>query len=498
MEISPEQVRKILYLSGILGFIPLMKIWLLPLLICLSSLTSQGQGEGKEPLSDALRYIDAWLEAQQVYDQLPGISVAIVRDQELLWTKGYGYSDVKKKVPATPETIYSICSITKLFTSIAIMQLYEQGKLRLDDSLSSLLPDRHINQQFSDSGPITIRSLLTHSSGLPRESDFPYWTGPEHKFPSREQLAEKLDQQETLFPASTYFHYSNLGMALLGEVVERTSGKPYDVYVQENILKPLRLTTTFSKFPQELLGSKLATGYSSITRNGTRDLVPLFEAQGMQAAVGYTSTVEDLARFASWQFRLLNNGGKEILKASTLKDMHRVHWVDPDWKVHWGLGFLVFQQNGKTLTGHSGNCPGYRSTLVLDPEEKLGFVVLINTMENPWLYANQIRNIVLKGAKEAKHKSNGINLDEYTGVYNAQPMGSEKKVLPWYGHLAILNLPSENPLEDMILLQHVSGDVFRRIRREDTLGEEVRFERDEKTGKITRMWKDGNYSMKLK
>ena len=147
--------------------------------------------------------------------------MAIVRDQELLWSKAYGFADVKKKTPATPETVYSICSITKLFTSIAIMQLYEQGKLRLDDSLSTILPERPIHQQFSDSGPITIRSLLTHSSGLPRESDFPYWSGPEFKFPTKDQITEKLDQQETLYPAASYFQYSNLGMILLGEVVEK-------------------------------------------------------------------------------------------------------------------------------------------------------------------------------------------------------------------------------------------------------------------------------------
>src|SRR5690606_16046383 len=145
-----------------------------------------------------------------------------------------------------------ICSITKLFTSIAIMQLYEQGKLRLDDSLATILPERHIRQQFSDSGPITIRSLLTHSSGLPREADFPYWSAPDFKFPSSEQLAEKLDQQETLYPASTYFQYSNLGMALLGEVVEKLSGDSFEVYVQEHILKPLRLTNTFPRLPEEL------------------------------------------------------------------------------------------------------------------------------------------------------------------------------------------------------------------------------------------------------
>lgn len=475
-----------------------MKIWLLAVFVFCATFPSKGQGESKAALSDALRLIDAWLETEQVYDRLPGISVGIVKDQDLIWSKGYGVADMKKKIPATPETIYSICSITKLFTSIAIMQLYEQGKLRLDDSLVTILPEHRIRQQFSDSGPITIRSLLTHSSGLPRESDFPYWSGPDYKFPTKEQVAEKLDHQETLYPASTYFQYSNLGMTLLGEVVEKVSGKPYEVYVQENILKPLRLNNTFSKFPRELWGTRLATGYSSMTRSGAREILPLFDAQGIQAAAGYSSTVEDLAQFASWQFRLMSNGGKEILRASTLKEMQRVHWVDPDWKIHWGLGFVVFQNNGKTLMGHWGSCPGYRSILLMDPKEKLAFIVLINTMENPWKYASQMRNILLKGESEKASHASSRNLEEYTGLYNAQPWGSEKKVLTWYGHLAVVDLPSDNPLEDMTLLQHVSGDVFRRIRRDDDLGEEIRFERDENSGKVTRMWGHSNYLVKMK
>lgn len=475
-----------------------MKIWLFVLSLSFVSLSSQAQSDVREPLPDAIAYIDAWLEAQNAYEHLPGMSVGIVKDQELIWSKGYGFSDVKKKIPATAQTVYGISSITKLFTSIAIMQLYERGQLRLDDSLSTILPDLQIRQQFTDSGPITIRSLLTHSSGLPRESDFPYWTGPDYKFPSREQAHAKLEQQETLYPASTYFQYSNLGMMLLGEVIEKVSDKPYDVYIEENILKPLRLSSTYPTLPEELWGNKLATGYSSLNREGTREVVPRFDAAAMQAAAGYSSNVEDLARFASWQFRLLSNGGKEILKAGTLKDMQRVHWVDPDFALHWGLGFMVFQNNGSTLTGHWGTCPGYRSLLLMDQEKKLGIIVLMNAMENPWKYANQIRNILLKGEKEKKFKPMAVDPAEYVGMYSGQPYNAEKQVLSWYGHLAVIDLPTDNPLEEMLLLQHVSGDVFRRIRRDDALGEEIRFDRDDKTGKVTRMWRHSNYAVKLK
>lgn len=475
-----------------------MKKNLLILSICFLSLSARGQTDAKEPLSDAMAYIDAWLEAQQVYQQIPGISVGIVKDQDLIYSKGYGFADLKKKTPATTETVYSICSITKLFTAIGIMQLYEQGKLRLDDSLSRILPERMIRQQFPDSGPITIRSLLTHSSGLPREFDFPYWTGPDYKFPSKEEVIGKLPEQQTLYPAATYFQYSNLGVSLLGEVIEKISGKPYDTYVNENILNPLRLANTYAGLPHDILGNKLATGYSSLNRQGGRDPIPFYDAKAMLPAVGYSSTVEDLAQFAAWQFRLLSNGGKEILNAATLKEMQRVHWVDPDWKIHWGLGFVVFQQNGKTLTGHWGSCPGYRSIILLDPKENLGFIVLTNAMENPWMYAQHMRNILLKGEKERNNPSAEVELEEYTGLYNAQPWGSEKKVLSWYGHLAVLELPSTNPLEDMTLLKHVTGDIFQKIRRDESLGEEFIFERDPKTGKVVKMWAQSNYSVKLK
>ena len=133
----------------------------------------------------------------------------------------------------------------------------------------------------------------------------------------------------------------------------------------------------------------------------------------------------------------------------------------------------------------------------MDQERKLAIIVLINAMENPWQYASQIRNIILKGEKEKKFKPMAVDPAEYAGTYNGQPYTAEKQVLSWYGHLAVIDLPSDNPLEEMVLLQHVSGDVFRRIRRDDALGEEIRFDRDDKTGKVTRMWRHSNYAVKV-
>lgn len=476
-----------------------MKKLLTLLLAVVTMHVAFGQNKVPAELNDAVKVIDAWIEAQREYDQVPGIAIGIVKNQELIWSKGYGLADVKKNVSANPATIFSICSISKLFTSVAIMQLYEKGKLRLDDSLSMLLPSYNLKQYYKGSGPITVRSLLTHSSGLPRESDYPYWTGPDYPFPTEAQIGEKLGKQQTLYPASTYFQYSNLGMTLLGEIVAKVSGKPYETYVEENILKPLRLADTHPYLPAELWGGRMATGYSAIKRDGTREPIALFDARGVRPAAGYSSTVEDLARFASWQFRLLETGNTEILKASTLKEMQRVHWIDPDWNTTWGLGFSVTKTpDGKTIVGHGGSCPGYRTTIQLDPKEKLAVVVMINAGgESPERIATQARAILAKAAKEKMPKADTVNVAQYAGRYNAQPWGSEAQVFSWYGKLAVIGFPSIAPADGISQLRHVKGDIFRRVRSDDTLGEEVSFEKD-KNGKILGYWQHSNNYVKVK
>jgi len=465
--------------------------------VCSDSVPAQNKA--KPDYSQAFRLIDIWLEAQHDYDHLPGISAAIVEDQDVIWAKGYGMADLEKKVSTAPSTIYSICSISKLFTAVAIMQLRDAGKLRLDDRIKDVLPWYNLQQQWEDSGPMTIRSLLTHSSGLPRESDYPYWTGPDFPFPTQEQVKAKLSSQKTLYPASTYFQYSNLGLTLLGEVVAQVSGVPFDQYIQENILKPLQMADTRTKMPESLWRGKLSTGYSALKRDGTRDMLKLFQARGIAPAAGFSSTVLDLARFASWQFRLLEKGGEEILKASTLREMHRVHWVDPDWETTWGLGFHVYEVDGKTMVGHGGSCPGYRSTLDINPHKKQAFIVMINAQGvNPGKYARGMRGILKKAeGKEIEKIEKGVDLGDYAGYYDEQPWWGESAVIPWQGKLAVLGLPSDNPAQGLTLLKHIKGDTFRRMRKDETLGEEVVFERDE-TGKVVRMWQHSNYTTKIK
>jgi CubicO group peptidase (beta-lactamase class C family) len=179
-----------------------MKKIFLPLMLFMIVQTGFSQNK-KEDYQDAFNLIGVWLEAQKDFEKLPGITAVVVEDQQVLWKGGFGLANVEKEIPAETSTLFSICSISKLFTAVAIMKLYEEGKLRLDDKVGDILPYFNIQQKYPDSSPLTIRTLLTHSSGLPREAAFPYWTGPDFPFPVREEIIDKLEEQETLYPSST-------------------------------------------------------------------------------------------------------------------------------------------------------------------------------------------------------------------------------------------------------------------------------------------------------
>lgn len=469
-------------------------------LLCLPLSFTYSQSETSK-YDEAIQLIEVWLEAQKDYENLPGISASVVEGQDVVWSGAFGMANREDNVETDASTMCSICSISKLFTAVAIMQLYDQGKLRLDDKVGDLLPWFDLDQAFSDSGPITVRSLLTHSSGLPREANFPYWTGPDFPFPSSKEMISELKNQETLYPASTYFQYSNLGLSLLGEIVTEVSGESYDAFVKKNILDPLGLTSTRTQMPKSMYGKELAVGYSASNRSGEREKVNLFNANGIGPAAGFASNVIDLGKFASWQFRLRDTSVAEILKPSTLKNMHNVHWTNPDFNTTWGLGFVVYKgPGGSKWVSHGGSCPGYRSVLQLDLNKKRAFAVMINASgTNPGKYSAGINGILgkIKGEKADDNEADQLDLTAYTGYYNSQPWWGESYISTWEGKLVEISLPTDNPANSMTLYKHIEGDTFRRIRKNDDLGETVVFERDE-NGQVYRMKQHGNYSKKMR
>ncbi|WP_369026323.1 serine hydrolase domain-containing protein [Qipengyuania sp. RANM35] len=443
-------------------------------------------------LAEALRAADLWVESQRQYLKIPAVSVAVAQGDKTVWAKGFGTTDRAGRHAATADTIYSICSISKLFTSVALMQQWEQGKVALDAPITDYLPWAKLAADPRESVPITLRGALTHSAGLPRESDFPYWTAPDYRFPTQAEMRAKIGSQSPLYPAETTWQYSNLGLTLVGETVEAVSGTPYADYVRANILAPLGLKDTRPNLPKDLYGKQMAVGWGALKPDGTRPEIGPFDTAGITPAAGFTSSVNDLARFASWTFRLAKSGKAEVLRPSTLREMERVHYVSPDWNTSWGLGFAVRNQNGTTVVGHGGSCPGYRSALRIAPSEEMAVAVAINAMDNPDAIAGNIAALIqARGAAANYDPVEGVTLEDYAGVYDAQPWTAEFMAIPWAGGLIQIDRDSTEPADRIYRLKPLAKDRFQVVSDKGELRDTVTFERDA-SGKVVALVQHSN------
>ena len=410
----------------------------------------------------AIRLYEAWVETQTAYRGLPGISLGVVYDQDLIWSRGIGLADRERKEAATPQTIYRIASITKLFTSTAILQLRDAGKLGLDDAVADHLPWFQMRQQHTDAPPITIRQLLTHTSGLPREAAFPYWT--DCNFPTRDELIASLPEQETVFAPLTQWKYSNLALTLAGEIVAAVAQQPYPDYVDARILKPLWMEST-SVVLRDAHLERLATPYGRRMPDGTRTIRPFTDCQGISPAANMSSTVEDLARFASLQFRDGPAWGAQILKGSSLREMHRVHWLNPDWKSGWGLGFVVRRREDRTLVEHGGSLPGYRTQVSICPDEKIAFIVLTNADDGePSFYIEQAYTMIAPALRKATAPPPSLveaqpEWERYVGKY-CNPWDDSDVLITNRG-LTLITPTSPDPMSTVLHLSPEGEHTFR-------------------------------------
>jgi CubicO group peptidase (beta-lactamase class C family) len=255
---------------------------------------------------------------------------------------------------ATPDTQYRVGSITKTFTAAAVMALVEAGKVGLDDPLG-----RHV--AAAGDGPVTVRRLLSHASGLQREPVGNVWETLE--FPTTAELLASLDRAEQILEPGAWWHYSNLAYALLGEVVAQASGTPYEQFVAERFLGPIGLARTTWECTEPA-----ARGYFVDPHSGVlRPVAELRRIDGLAAAGDLWSTSADLCAWGAW-----------------LRDREPMHAVqvmaDPErWLLAWGLGLMLHRRGDRILYGHDGAMPGFLAVLLCSREEDLQACVLTNS-----------------------------------------------------------------------------------------------------------------------
>lgn len=346
------------------------------ILFCMVSLITYAQ-EYTKNYDDAFKLIEVWLDAQKDFENIPSITAVVIKDQNILWKGAFGKSNIELENKAKTSTISSICSMTKSFTAVAIMKLADDGKLNLDDPVKDILPFYKVKQQFLKGGAVTVRSLLSHSSGLPRNTGHSYFTGPDFAFPSQAAFRSILKNLETKNEVGADVNYSNVGYALLGEIIEKVSGKPYEIYLMNEVIGQLKMTNTYMGMKTIPYTYRRAIGYTAINRDRTRKRVHSFNTKSMKPAMGLWTTIDDLAKYASWQFRLRDASTTEILTPSTIRNMHRLAATSKDKRDTWGLGFtLSTGSNGDDWVMHGGTCPGYVSMLQLNVTTKMGFAIM--------------------------------------------------------------------------------------------------------------------------
>jgi CubicO group peptidase (beta-lactamase class C family) len=445
---------------------------------------------GDPDVQGAIRLFSAWLDGQLRERNLPGVAVGVVADQDLVWSRGFGMADVAGKTPVTPQTKFRMASHSKLFTATAVMQLREQGRLRLDDPVSLHLKWFTVKPASPDDPPITIEELLTHSSGLPREAGS-HWTT--FDFPTREQVRSLMPDRQAPFAPEVRWKYSNLAYTVAGMVVEELSGLTWADYLQRHIFDPLGMAA--SSVDRNVSG--LAVGYGRRQPDGTRATNPFIDARGMAAATGLTSTVDDMARFVSAQFRQGARGGARVLSTGSLREMHRIRVLDSNWTQGSAIGFAVRKAGDKIYVSHGGSYPGYQTNTMLWLDGKVGVIVLTNADDsNPGGMANELMNTV--GQAVSRALSSGptptptwdASWSRFAGLYRGR--GGDSQVVELNRRLVIINPAGQN-LDSPIALEPLGNGQFRYVAPTGggPVGEVVRFV--EEGGRVVRMITGDSY-----
>ena len=293
---------------------------------------------------------------------MPSVSAVVFRGDELVWQEALGLADAEEGVDATPDTQYRIGSITKTFTAVGILQLRDAGEVSLDDRLTEHVPE-------AAHAP-TLGRMLSHVSGLQREPHGDIWETM--RAPSREELVAETAEAEAVLAEGSWWHYSNLAFALLGEVVARKHGSAWEDALRDRILEPLGLARTTPAAEAPAARGYFVEPYSDAVR---REPQPDFGGAGALGKLW--STTGDLARWGAF----LARGDDAVLAKATLDEMAHVKaMVDhAKWTLAWGTGLELYRRGDHVFAGHGGATPGHLAGLVVNRDSGIGAAVLTNT-----------------------------------------------------------------------------------------------------------------------
>ncbi len=361
---------------------------------------------------DDIRHI---VEEERTRGGTPAMSVAVVRDGQVLVEFASGLADREANRAATLDTQYPAASVSKILTAALVMRQVEEQRLDLDIAVNNYLkPAFRVRNSAGEPVPVTLRQLLSHSSGLPVS-----WNGIVDWGNAVPTMEEQLAKgQNTLHLPGERIVYANNGFALAGYVAAQAAGKTFSDYAREALFQPLGMTRSTFESPWQL-GNDLATAYGHWFQGGS-DRTYHADLTAMAPAGGLVTSASDLARFA---LMILGEGeleGVRILRPDSVAQMLRLQArAHPDLDEGFGLGFAVRVQRGQRLAWWDGSSSGAASRLALLPDAKVGVVVLSNLANNepPAIAGRRILDMLVPAPVTTAYKPSAENLDRAAGFY---------------------------------------------------------------------------------
>jgi CubicO group peptidase (beta-lactamase class C family) len=424
-----------------------------PQIVC--GQTAARQTQISRDLQSRLAKIEEKVEARRKELGIPGMSLAIVKDGEVVLMNGFGYKSFEKQIPVTADTQFAIGSATKAFTAFSVLMSQDEGKLSLDEHPRKYLPYFKINDPEINE-KITVRNLLTHSSGLGR-TDLAMITGKL----TREELIKVAGEAKPVAKLGEKFGYQNIMYAAAGETVAKVQNMTWENFVAQKILKPLGMMNSSISVAEMQKAKDYSFGYDYNFDTKQTRLLPTREIAQVSPAGSINSSARDMA---NWLKFILNKGefeGKRLVSEKSFEEWLKPHQkITPDGKVSYALGWFVQDWKGKKVVQHGGNIDGFNSMVAMLPEENLGFVMLTNVTGSS--LGGELMPIIWSGILEStetpKPAGNTVAVapEKEVGKYKFVPAGFDIEVKMEEG-----KLKAYAPNQPTYVLENVGGRKYK-------------------------------------
>jgi CubicO group peptidase (beta-lactamase class C family) len=365
-------------------------------------------------LQQKLNLLVEQLEQQRQTLHVPGMAIAVVKDDEVILTHGFGVANVEKETPVTPETIFAIGSSTKAFTSTLVGMLVDEGKMDWDDPVTKYLPYFQMNVESDDeSAEVTLRDVLSHRTGFTRMGLL-FASG---QIPREEVLLDST-KAEPYVPFREKFYYSNVIYMSAGVAAGKVDGTDWDTLVKERIFEPLDMGSTTTSVTQAEKDSRLASGYLWDEDLQAYEYKPMRNVDNIAPAGAINSNVLDMAQWLRLQLGYGEYEGRRLISEESLRETWTIQ-IDITESIGYGMGWMIREWEGQPVIEHGGNVDGFSAQVALLPESNLGFVLLTNASASPLppQTINMVWDTLLK--EETTDTGTSEDYQPYIGKYIA-------------------------------------------------------------------------------